>query len=225
MTHDSFLKLIFLTIPYLNYIRNKSRVRNIIILEIMVPITIRYLAGGIILDLKNVYGANRSWCYELRDKVIIAIFKCSILDISFPIDKYDEMNEIRLGFTSKSELNIFYHAVGALRDMLQACECPTKEDSNGNQNGYYFGHYQTISLNCQGMLYTLLWFTFFAVAAPGKESDICALNRTNFSPILESIPPFGYVVCDAAYALSNKMSIPFTGSQRNIPENDAFNFY
>ena len=51
MTHDSFLKLIFLTVPYLNYIRNKSRVRNIIILEIMVPITIRYLAGGIILDL------------------------------------------------------------------------------------------------------------------------------------------------------------------------------
>ena len=225
MTHRAFKKLVSLIRANLNHKTTHSRVAEPLSVELMVALTLRYLAGGSVLDLKNVYTLNRSWAYKLRDKVIDAILSCNALEISFPIGDMDKLNEIRLGFMSKSHLNIFHQCLGGLDGMLQPCQCPSRDEAQGNQNGYYSGHYQTHGLNCQGMCDSFLRFPFFAVAAPGKEPDQSALDRTNFRTILEAIPNFWYIVADAAYFLSNKVLTPFTGSQRDIPENDAFNFY
>ena len=70
-----------------------------------------------------------------------------------------------------------------------------------------------------------LRFTFFAIAAPGKVPDQVALDRTRFIDIVNRIPNFHYILGDGAYKLSNKVLTPFTGSQRNVPEYDSFNFH
>jgi len=225
MTHRTFKTLVSLIRVELNHKAHQSRVPEPVTVELMVALTLRYLAGGSVLDLKNVYTTNRSWAYKLRDKVIDAILSCDALEVSFPVNDMDKLNEIRLGFMSKSFLNIFHQCLGGLDGMLQPCQCPSTEEAQGNQSGYYSGHYQTHGLNCQGMCDSFLRFSFFAVAAPGKEPDQSALDRTNFRTILEAIPDFWYIVADAAYSLSNKVLTPFTGSQRDIPENDAFNFF
>lgn len=41
---------------------------------------------------------------------------------------------------------------------------------------------------------------------------------------MEALPIGKYLVGDAAYSVSEKMLVPFTESQRNNANNDAYNF-
>ena len=52
-----------------------------------------------------------------------------------------------------------------------------------------------------------------------------ALERTNLWKLIEDLPTDAYIIGDAAYCVSEKMIVPFTGSQRRNPNKDAFNFY
>ena len=76
---------------------------------------------------------------------------------------------------------------------------------------------------CQ--FYSWLRFTFIAIATPEKVPDQVAIERTKFFEILQNIPEFNYVLGDSAYTLSNKVLVHFTGSQREVPEKDSFNFH
>lgn len=229
MSYASFLKLVSILEPHLHFVKGNSRVNNHVFPEMMVALTLRYLAGGSILDLINVYGLNRAWAYRVRDKVIGAILTCKELQIRFPIEDTEEdhaeRNKIRIGFMSKSDQSIFHQCHGALDGMLQPCKCPSKKDSNGNQDGYWSGHYCTYGLNCQALCDAHLRFTFFSVAAPGGCHDAEAIKKTKFQAIIDSLGEMHYIVSDAAYPLTNEMLIPFSGPQRDTRENDVFNFY
>ena len=75
--------------------------------ETMIAITLRYVAGGSILDLKNVYGVNRSWAYKIKDMVLLAIVNCDELKVSFPVHDGVAIYKICQGFASKSGLGLF----------------------------------------------------------------------------------------------------------------------
>ena len=115
--------------------------------------------------------------------------------------------------------------VGALDGMLQPINCPRWTDCNGNQRSYHSGHYNCHGLNVQAMCDAHLRFIMFSVCAPGKTGDAVAVTLTDIQTFLDSLRPGLYVVGDAAYALSDKILVPFTGSQRDDPSKAAFNYY
>jgi len=79
---------------------------------------------------------------------------------------------------------------------------------------YYSGHYESYGLNCQATCDAKLKFLYFCIVAPGKTNDNAAYLLC-----------FLYFVGDAAYSLEEHLLVPFTGSQKLNPDNDAFNFH
>ena len=225
MSFGAFHTLVDKLRPYIKHqSRNCISTQQRISAELMISATIRLLAGGSYLDIYETHGVTYSYLYRLRDKVIDALLTCPSLQITFP-DQHHKLDEIRVGFMQASTQNLLHKCLGVLDGLLQPIHCPTRNDCGGNQDGYFSGHYQTYGLNCQGMCDSWLRFTFFDVAAPGKVSDQAATERTSFHQILDTLPPFHYILGDAAYTLTNKVLISFTGSQRDVNENDSFNFH
>ena len=111
--------------------------------------------------------------------MIHAILACNELKIEFPTEQ-EGINNIRVGFMQASANNVLHKCLGVKDGLLQQINCPSVDDCNGNQDGYFSGHYQTYGVNCQGMCDSWLRFTFFAIAAPGKVPDQVAIERTKF---------------------------------------------
>jgi hypothetical protein len=81
------------------------------------------------------------------------------------------------------------------------------------------------SIHIQAICDSDCCFTFFGVIAPGKASDQVAFERTSIHEQIMALPMGKYLVGDAAYQVSNVVLAPFTGSQREDPGKDAFNFF
>lgn len=56
-------------------------------------------------------------------------------------------------------------------------------------------------------------------------SDIKAYESTSLKGKVESLPNLHYIIGDNAYVPSEHLLVPFSGSQRQNPANDAYNFY
>ncbi len=99
------------------------------------------------------------------------------------------------------------------------------DECNRNPGAYFSGHYGVYGFNVQAVCDHRSRFTSFAVVAPGKCSDQVAFERTSLPALMQAFPVGSYLVGDAAYSVSEKMILPFTGSQQNNHCNDAHNFY
>ncbi len=113
---------------------------------------------------------------------------------------------------------------GCIDSYLAVTVQPSMADSEHNPGAFYSGHYGVYALNVQAVCDYRSRFLFSAVATPGKCADQVAFERTSLPALMECFPIGKYLVGDAAYSVSEKMLVPFTGSQRNNASNDAFNF-
>ena len=68
-------------------------------------------------------------------------------------------------------------------------------------------------------------FIAFIVAAPGKTPDQVAFECTALYDLVEKLPFGLYLVADAAYTLTDQVLVPFTGSQRQDVDKDAYNYF
>ncbi len=101
-----------------------------------------------------------------------------------------------------------------------------REDSGVNPRSYYSGHYNQFGLDVQAVYDAGCCFVAFIVVAPGKPPDQVEFERTALYDDLVQKLPFGlYRVADAAYALTDQVLVPFTGSQRHDIDNDAYNYF
>ena len=115
--------------------------------------------------------------------------------------------------------------VGAIDGFFQQTVCPSKTEIY-NTNAYYSGHYESHGLNCQAMCDVRLKFLYFGVVAPGKTNDNAAYPRcTALKGYIDNLPIGVYVVGDAAYSLSERLMIPFTGVNKEDPHKDCLNFH
>ena len=95
-----------------------------------------------------------------------------------------------------------------------------------NVTSFYSGHYEHYGLNCQGVCDDKLRFIYFGLVGPGSMNDNIAFSLAgSLADTIKGLPPGCFFLGDAAYTLSENLLIPFTGSQRDVPENDSFNFY
>ena len=51
--------------------------------ELVVAMSLRWLAGGVWQDIKQVYGVSKASCYRCRDLFLTAVLACPELDIHF----------------------------------------------------------------------------------------------------------------------------------------------
>ena len=80
-------------------------------------------------------------------------------------------------------------------------------------------------MNCQAACDANLRFLFFGIVASGKTNDNVAFPRCGILYDCTTKLPIGtYLLGDAAYTLCDRLLIPFTGSQRDGKNNDAYNF-
>ena len=115
--------------------------------------------------------------------------------------------------------------VGALDGYLQRINAPWRKEV-GNVKAYYSGHYECFGANCQAACDIRLKFLFFGVVAPGKTNDNAAFPLCKeLVETIKNLPVGLYFVADAAYSLAENLLVPFIGSQKLNPDNDAFNFY
>ena len=225
MSLDSFNGLVTILDPMVRRHTNMSRSPQPISVELIVATSMRYLRGGCVNDLKNVYGLSRTEVYCCRDSFLHGVLKCETLDISLP-KSAEEWEKVRQGFQSKSTDQFIDGCVGALDGFLQKTICPRKKEVGGAVEGYRSGHYLCFGLNCQALVDASLKFRFFGVVAPGSTNDSAAIQRAEgLLEIINSLPKGLFVVGDAAYALSEHLLIPFIGCQSEVIEHDVYNFY
>ena len=181
--------------------------------ELVVAMSLRWLAGGQWQDIKKVYGVSKGHFYYLRSKFMNAVVRCPALEIWLP-DSSDVEGLQRLAkqFEATASSPVLRGCVGALDGLTVFVNAPTASEAE-NVLAYYSGHYKHDSLNVQALSDYRGKFLYFAVAAPGSFPDSYALALTRLKNWIDSLPSGFYVVADNAYIVSEHVLIPFSGTQ------------
>lgn len=226
MPLEDFSKLVEYLRPAIepNWMQSYRRCRSPIVSEIIVAAGIRYLANGSYDDIMNCYGFGKSTFYYIRNKFLEALLSCSVLQIKIPRTE-QEWEDIRSGFAMKSTCHVFRGCNGAIDGFFQPIRCPAMWESHNNPLSYYSGHYNMTGLNCQGIADCNLRFWFFGVVATGQTNDARAFMLAGLEDLVENFPIRSYLVGDGAYILTDRLIVPFMGTEKSEPKKDAFNFY
>ena len=224
MHPDSFEKL-------LEYIRHDLKANKkmaslrggVIMSEIRLYCTLRYLAGGSYSDVYFFMGISRASFYRVVWQTIKAINKCKELEIKIP-QTLEECAKAAAGFKSISFQECIDNCVYTCDGYHLQIVTPSKAEV-GNVRSYFSGHYQTYGINIQAACDHLCRFVFLAVAAPGVTGDRDAINECGLYEKIESLPGLFTAIGDCAYKPTEHMAPIYWGSDATRPKCDNFNFY
>jgi hypothetical protein len=191
--------------------------------EIMLHCMLRYLAGGSYLDVRDAAHISVPSFYRVLHVALRAILKCKTLCFQFPATPA-VIDASAARFASCSSFGVMNGCVGCLDGMLCRIKTPPKRETR-NARAYYSGHYRAVGVNVQAVCDDLCRFSYICVAAPGGTNDVRAYRRTQLKQLVEQLPTGKYVVADNAYVPTEHLLTPFSGSQKSLPANDAFNFH
>ena len=228
MSFQSFCKLVELLRVKLTVDERQgnrsSESSGCILPELVVAMSLRWLAGGQWPDIKKVYGVSRSHFFFLRIRFLDAVMECSELEIQLPdCTDIEALEVLASQFEAQSSQSVFRGCVGALDGLTALIKAPTALEAE-NVLCFYSGHYKHDALNVQAMCDHRGKFLFFSVTAPGSCPDGSALALTSLQQWIESLPFGFYVVADNAYVISEHTLIPFSGSQRDVPQHSCYNY-
>ena len=68
-------------------------------------------------------------------------------------------------------------------------------------------------------------FVFMNCSSPGGTNDIAAYRRSTLPDKVEGLPLTRYVVGDNAYTPTEHVLVPFSGSEKEEPEKDVYNYH
>jgi hypothetical protein len=154
-----------------------------------------------------------------------AVVSCQNLEIWLPDSSDVEvLQRLALQFETTVSSPVLRGCVGALDGLTAFVSAPTASEAE-NVLAYYSGNYKHDSLNVQALSDCRGKFLYFAVAAPGSFPDSNALAFTRLKNWINSLPSGFYVVADNAYIVSEHVLIPFSGTQRHVPQNGSYNYF
>ena len=185
--------------------------------QIVMASGLRWLSGCPCLDIHISMGISLPSVYRFRNIFLAAVNATPELKLVFPQSNV-EIKRATDAFRTRSKS-------GCIDGNLATITRPRLEECNGNPGAFHSGHYGVYGLNVQAVCNHRSQFTFFGVVAPGKCGDQVAFERTSLPTLMRALPLGTYIIGDAAYSVGKRMLVPFTGSQRTNPSNDAHNFY
>jgi DDE superfamily endonuclease len=224
MSHIAFTKLQDLLEERIQLNTRNTPGVDPIPVQIVMASGLRWLAGCPCLDIHISMGISLPSVYRFRDIFLVAVNSTPELNLVFP-QTDAEIKKASEDFKTRSKSGIIAGCVGCIDGYLATITKPRLDECNRNPQAYFSGHYGVYGLNVQAVCDYRSRFTYFAVVAPGKCSDQVAFERTSLPELMKAFPVGAYLVGDAAYSVSEKMIVPFTGTQRTNPCNDAHNFY
>ncbi|CAM9986517.1 unnamed protein product, partial [Heterosigma akashiwo] len=188
--------------------------------------TLRYLAGGSVHDIRDHALVGQTTFYNAVETVLSAINSIPQLDIKFPQTSF-ELEQAAAGFARRSSKGAFLYCIGAVDGWLLKIIQPRSSDILcGILPDYMNGHYQAYGMNVQATCDSFYRFTGVSILFGGACSDYRAFSNSGlYKWISTNLKAPYHLVGDAAYCCEPFLLTPFTGSQKNIPENSAFNFY
>ena len=224
MSHTAFTKLQELLGDRIQLSSRFSPGVEPIPVQVVMASGLRWLAGCPCLDLHISMGISLPSVYRFRDIFLDAVNSTPELAVVFPQSDID-IKKATEAFRARSKSGIIAGCVGCIDGYLATITRPRLDECNGYPGAFHSGHYGVYGLNVQAVCNHRSQFIFFGVVAPGKCGDQVAFERTSLPALMQALPVGTYLVGDAAYSVSEKMLVPFTGSQRNNPSHDAHNFY
>jgi hypothetical protein len=90
--------------------------------------------------------------------------------------------------------------IGALNGYLQCIAAPSHKEC-GNVGTYFSGYYCVYGVNIEAMCDADCHFLFVLVAAPGKNNEAVAFQKTSLQGV-EALPPGYFIATDCAFILS-----------------------
>ena len=225
MSYDTHSKLCDILRPALLRKEFRSQSDVPISVEHIIAAGLRTLQGGRIKDARHIIGSSRAAAYAAFDDFIDAVNVVPELEIKAPQND-SEWRAVNEGFAQRSTHRTMGGCCGALDGFFQRCNKPTKNEVT-NIVSYYSGHYESYGVNVQALVKADLQFMYFGVISPGSTNDVNSYNMADgLKELTENLPLGLYFVGDAAYTLTEKLLIPFYGSQRfSSVYHDAFNYY
>jgi DDE superfamily endonuclease len=196
---------------------------GVIIPELRLYATLRYLAGGSYSDIYFFTGISRASFYRVVWQTIQAINRCEQLKIRLPKTSA-ECARAAAGFERISFMGCIKHCVYVVDGYLMRMTTPTKKEA-GNVRSYFSGHYQHYGVNIQAACDHLCRFVFLAVAAPGVTGDREALEECLLHEFIEALPGLFTAIGDCAYKPTEHMAPIYRASDARNRKYDAFNFY
>lgn len=137
--------------------------------------------------------------------------------IHLPLSVF-EWDEVNAGFCAKSIHDIIHDVFLAVDGYFQRTNEPTQKEV-GNQTAYFLGHYQSYGVNCQAAVQSDLWFRYFGVIAPGSTNGFVSYSMVQaLKEAIDNLLIGRYALMDAAYDLSKRTLVPFTGTDRQLQE-------
>ena len=223
MSYESFCLLVEKIRPHLLIADGKmSALRGgVIIPELQLYATIRYLAGASYTDIAFFCGFSVPSFYAILWRTINAINKAIVVD--FPSSPED-CAVLAADFERISYAGIISNCVGVLDGYLLSIVTPPKKHAK-NVRSYFSGHYQKYGINIQACCDAHCRFLFIGIGGPGVTSDRTAVKDSGLFDLVQSLPP-GYIcIGDCAYQPTESLVAIFGGNLALQKDNDNFNFF
>jgi len=210
MDYSAFLKLCSIKWPQVQVNEEMSMHRtgkDPVTVERMLYCLMRWLAGGIYLDLKLSTGISQAAFYHYNYRCMDAILDSTELAYKFP-ETEQELNEAAQGFAALGSHGAIKGCVACLDGFLLQIKVPGKSET-GNVKAYFSGQYQTNGINVQAPCDHRCRFVYAALAAPGRANDIAAYRKTRFNEMVQNLPIRKFVIEDNVYVCSETLLMPF----------------
>ena len=192
--------------------------------EVFAGCGLRYLGENDSLKaISDIFDHSKSTTKRCINQFIDAVNNCKALEPKLPTTE-PELRKLAAGFASKSRAgDLMYGVIGAIDGWLCTINCP---QGIPDPSKYHSGHYQRYGINVQAVSDSEGRLYYVALAAPGRTNDARAFDKcTTLRQWLDQLPDAYFLLGDNAYPLSDDLLIPFSGSLRDLPLNDAYNFY
>ena len=190
--------------------------------ELCLSMTLRYLAGGSVLDIIDMHGVAYGTFYNLVWRTIEAV-NASLRLPGLPLNDLDALEELSEGFSDLNKGSLV-GCVGAIDGIAIRINKPSLWDTVFPKQ--FMNRKSFFSINCQAICDSQLRFTWASLKSPGGTHDSLAWRCTDLYAKLNdnALPSPYFLVGDDAYGCKNWMITPFPSRGLTQAKSD-FNFY
>jgi hypothetical protein len=221
LSKELFADVVRQLTPYVASVRQMVGSNSPIPIELQLSMTLRYLAGGAVVDIIDLHGVAYSTFYTCLWRTLEALDKA--FKLSFDVTDNTEMANLEEGFAQLTG-HVLRGIVGALDGLAIKIQKPWVQEVPDpmaffNRKGFF-------AVNVQAICDSNRRFKWYAASTCGSTHDATAFSATRLMQRLHNgcMDNQWSIAADEAYAASRHVITPYSG--RGLPiEKDSFNFY